>query len=168
MAQRPLRIEVTCLGNICRSPMAHVVLEQRLADAGLADDVVVTSSGTGGWHEGEPMDERAATTLAAAGYDPTRHRARTFTTDTYADADLMLAMDARNLADMTDRAPTVADADRVRLFRSFDPAATPGDEEVDDPWYGGPEGFEETLRIVERTADAIVEAVPRLRADLTG
>lgn len=168
MAQRPLRIEVTCLGNICRSPMAHVVLEQRLADAGLADDVVVTSSGTGGWHEGEPMDERAATTLAAAGYDPTRHRARTFTTDTYADADLMLAMDARNLADMFDRAPTVADADRVRLFRSFDPAATAGDDEVDDPWYGGPEGFEETLRIVERTADAIVEAVPRLRDELTG
>ena len=68
MSERPLRIEVTCLGNICRSPMAHVVLEQRLADAGLADDVVVTSSGTGGWHEGEPMDERAATALSAAGY----------------------------------------------------------------------------------------------------
>ncbi len=165
--RRPLHVEVTCLGNICRSPMAHVVLEQKLADAGLADEVVVTSSGTGGWHEGEPMDERAASTLAAAGYDPTRHRARTFTRDTYADADLMLAMDARNHADMTDLAPTVADADRVRMFRSFDPEAAPGDEEVDDPWYGGPEGFERTLRIVERTSDAIVDAVPDLRAELT-
>lgn len=168
MSERPLRIEVTCLGNICRSPMAHVVLEQRLADAGLADDVVVTSSGTGGWHEGEPMDERAATALSAAGYDPSRHRARTFTTDTYAEADLMLAMDARNHADMTELAPTVADAERVRMFRSFDPEAAPGDDEVEDPWYGGAEGFQQVLAMVERTSDAVVAAVPRLRADLTG
>lgn len=168
MSERPLRIEVTCLGNICRSPMAHVVLEQRLADAGLADDVVVTSSGTGGWHEGEPMDERAATALTAAEYDPSRHRARTFTTDTYAEADLMLAMDARNHADMTELAPTVADAERVRMFRSFDPEAAPGDEEVEDPWYGGAEGFQQVLAMVERTSDAVVAAVPRLRADLTG
>lgn len=168
MSERPLRVEVTCLGNICRSPMAHVVLEQRLADAGLADDVVVTSSGTGGWHEGEPMDERAATALTAAGYDPSRHRARTFTTDTYAEADLMLAMDARNHADMTELAPTVADAERVRMFRSFDPEAAPGDNEVEDPWYGGAEGFQQVLAMVERTSDAVVAAVPRLRADLTG
>ncbi len=168
MADAPLRLEVTCLGNICRSPMAHVVLEQRLADAGLADDVVVTSSGTGGWHEGEPMDERAAAALRDAGYDPSRHRARTFTRDTYAETDLMLAMDASNLADMTDLAPTVADADRVRMFRSFDPEATEGDVEVDDPWYGGPEGFRRVLSVVERTSDAIVAAVPRLRAEATG
>ncbi len=168
MADAPLRLEVTCLGNICRSPMAHVVLEQRLADAGLADDVVVTSSGTGGWHEGEAMDERAAAALRDAGYDPSRHRARTFTRDTYAETDLMLAMDASNLADMTDLAPTVADADRVRMFRSFDPEATEGDDEVDDPWYGGPEGFQRVLAVVERTSDAIVAAVPRLRAEATG
>ncbi len=168
MADAPLRLEVTCLGNICRSPMAHVVLEQRLADAGLADDVVVTSSGTGGWHEGEAMDERAAAALRDAGYDPSRPRARTFTRDTYAETDLMLAMDASNLADMTDLAPTVADAGRVRMFRSFDPEATEGDEEVDDPWYGGPEGFQRVLAVVERTSDAIVAAVPRLRAEATG
>lgn len=167
MADRPLRIEITCLGNICRSPMAHVVLEQRLADAGLADDVQVTSSGTGGWHEGEPMDPRAAKALGAAGYDASRHRARTFTTDTYAEVDLMLAMDARNHADMSDLAPTVADAERVRMFRSFDPDAAPGDDEVEDPWYGGAEGFQQVLAMVERTSDAIVAAVPRLRADLT-
>ena len=72
------RIHLVCLGNICRSPTAHVVLEQRVAEAGLADAVEVTSSGTGGWHVGNPMDPRAAATLAAAGYDPTRHRARQY------------------------------------------------------------------------------------------
>ncbi len=69
------RIALVCLGNICRSPMAHVVLEQQLEEAGLADVVEVSSSGTGGWHEGGPMDERAAATLRAAGLDPSRHRA---------------------------------------------------------------------------------------------
>lgn len=167
MSDRPLRIEVTCLGNICRSPIAHVVLEQRLADAGLGDDVVVTSSGTGGWHEGEPMDRRAAAALRDAGYDPSRHRARTFTTDTYAETDLMLAMDASNHADMSDLAPTVDDAARVRMFRSFDPQSAPGDDEVPDPWYGGADGFRAVLATVERTADAVVEAVPRLRDELT-
>ena len=72
------RIALVCLGNICRSPMAHVVLEARLAEAGLSDVVTVASSGTGDWHVGKPMDERAAATLHEAGYDASHHRARTF------------------------------------------------------------------------------------------
>ena len=94
------RIALVCLGNICRSPMAHVVLEQQLADAGLGDAVEVHSSGTGGWHEGNPMDDRAAATLATAGYDPSRHRARTFDAGWHDDHDLVLAMDAANLRDI--------------------------------------------------------------------
>lgn len=129
--------------------MAHVVLEQRLADAGLDDRVEVTSSGTGGWHVGNPMDRRAAATLAAAGYDPTHHRARQWTTNE--DADLVLAMDAENLADIGGR------SDRVMLFRDFDPRE-PGSD-VPDPYYGGDSGFEEVLAMVERTATALVAAL---------
>ena len=72
------RIALVCLGNICRSPMAHVVLASRIEDAGLADRVHLESFGTGDWHVGRPMDRRAAATLTAEGYDATRHRARTF------------------------------------------------------------------------------------------
>ena len=146
------RIELVCLGNICRSPMAHVVLEARLADAGL-DDVVVSSSGTGDWHVGSPMDRRAAATLTAAGYDATRHRARQH--DARTDADLVLAMDAQNLADLGGA------GDRARLFRDFDPV-DPGSD-VPDPYYGGDSGFEEVLAMVERTVAALVD---ELRADL--
>jgi len=67
-----VQIAVVCLGNICRSPIAQVVLEHRLAEAGLDDRVTVVSAGTGSWHTDEPMDERAAATLSAAGYDPSR------------------------------------------------------------------------------------------------
>jgi protein-tyrosine phosphatase len=147
------RIALVCLGNICRSPMAHVVLEHALGEAGLADAVEVTSAGTGGWHEGEPMDDRAAATLVEAGLDPRRHRARTFDVGWHDDHDLVLAMDRANLRDVG------GGGDRTRLFREFDPV-DPGDD-VPDPYYGGPAGFEEVLRMVERTSASLVAALRR-------
>jgi protein-tyrosine phosphatase len=156
------RVALVCLGNICRSPMAHVVLEQRLAQAGLDDRVVVISGGTGGWHEGQSMDPRAAAVLSDAGYDPSRHRARTFDTDWYAENDLLLAMDASNYADMSEQAPTVEQLGQLRMFREFDPEASEGDNEVPDPWYGRDEGFRQVLAMIERTADGLVARLPSL------
>ncbi len=144
-----MRIALVCLGNICRSPMADVVLEQRLLDEGL--DVEVVSAGTAGYHVGAPMDRRAAATLSAAGYDPSRHRARQFDAAWFEDCDLVLAMDADNHAALLRIAGP--SADRLRLFRSFDPA---GSGDVPDPYYGGDEGFQAVLEMVQRTADAIV------------
>src|SRR5699024_11222364 len=115
------RIEIVCLGNICRSPMAHVVLDDRLSRAGLADRVHVSSSGTGGWHTGDPMDPRAADVLTKNGYDPSRHRARKFNVDAYAGNELLLAMDAANRADMIDHAPTPDHTGRVDMFRASNP-----------------------------------------------
>ncbi len=137
-----------CLGNICRSPTAHVVLEQRLADAGLDGRVVVHSSGTGDWHVGDPIDQRAAAALVGAGYDPSQHRARQYDASWAADDDLVLAMDADNLADLGGR------SERVGMFRDFDPVAPGAD--VPDPYYGGPDGFAMVLEMVERTTDALV------------
>ena len=145
------RVAVVCLGNICRSPMAHVVLESRLADAGLDDRVEVASSGTGGWHVGHPMDDRAAATLSAAGYDPTRHRARQYDPSWPEAYDVVLVMDDSNLADVGGR------GERVGLFRDLDPVDPGG--EVPDPYYGGDDGFEEVLAMVERTSDAITAEV---------
>lgn len=156
------RIAVVCLGNICRSPTAHVVLEDRIARAGLSDRVEVTSAGTSGWHTGKPMDKRSAAVLRAAGYDPSRHRARTFTIDWYADNDLLLAMDESNYADMAELAPQVADLDRLRMFRAFDPQAHGQDLDVPDPWNGDDEGFDRVLTMVERTADNLLTLLPGL------
>lgn len=155
-------VALVCLGNICRSPMAHVVMDDRLVRAGLDNRVAVVSSGTGGWHEGEAMDRRAAAVLRDAGYDPSRHRARTFSTDWYAEYDLLLAMDHSNRADMLEQAPTVAQQAQVRMFREFDPEASEGDNEVPDPWYGGADGFRDVLAMVERTTDELIAQLPRL------
>jgi protein-tyrosine phosphatase len=141
-----------------------VILEQRLAEAGLDERVTVTSAGTGSWHTGEAMDERAAKTLSEAGYDPSRHAARRFTTDWYAENDLILAMDASNHADIADLAPDVGSLAKLQMFRAFDPAASEHDNEVPDPWFGGPEGFEHVREMVERTVAGLVEELTqRLR-----
>ena len=155
----PYRIGVVCLGNICRSPMADVVLSRMVDDAGLGDRVEVTSAGTGDWHIGETIDERAGAALREAGYDPSRHRATQLDSDWF-DRDLLLTMDATNLADVRAMAGgrSALDPDRVRMFRDFDPEG-PGD--VPDPWYGGPEGFARALEMVERTARCLVVALER-------
>jgi protein-tyrosine phosphatase len=141
-------VALVCLGNICRSPMAHVVLEGRLAEAGLDDRVSVRSSGTGDWHVGRPMDQRAAATLSGAGYDPSHHRARQYDASWADEDDLVLAMDRENLADLGGR------SERVALFRDLDPVGT--GEDVPDPYYGGADGFADVLAMVERTSDALV------------
>jgi protein-tyrosine phosphatase len=150
------RVALVCLGNICRSPMADVVLNALLDEAGFADDVEVTSCGTGDWHVGEPMDPRAAEVLTRAGYDASRHRARQFGRDWH-DHDLILTMDATNLADVLAQLPPDRH-DRVRLFRTYDPQAGDAEQapDVPDPWFGGPDGFDEVLDIVERTARRVV------------
>jgi len=137
-------VALVCLGNICRSPMADVVLQRRVEGTG----VEVRSAGTGDWHVGQPMDRRAAGTLARHGYDPSRHRAQQVGPDWLDRFDLVLAMDESNLRDLG------GGTDRVRLFRDFDPAGT---GEVPDPYYGGEEGFEEVLTMVERTADVLAD-----------
>ena len=150
------RIALICLATIVRSPMAAVVLQQRVDDAGLAGRVEVASCGTGDWHVGRPMDPRAAATLTAAGYDATRHRAQQLARTWLDEYDLLLAMDRQNLADV--RAHAAPDtAHRVRLFRDFDPVDPGG--EVPDPYYGGDAGFEEVLTMVERTSAALVAAL---------
>jgi protein-tyrosine phosphatase len=141
--------------------MAAVVLESRIAAAGLADRVAVTSSGTGTWHIGEPMDRRAAATLAAHGLDATRHRAMRFERAWLERTDLVLAMDATNLRDIRAMVPDAETAARVVPFRSFDPRAD-GDLDVPDPWFGGQDGFDLVMTIVSRTADELVRRLSAL------
>lgn len=150
------RIAVVCLGNICRSPMADVVLNARILQAGLDDTVEVVSAGTGGWHAGDPMDRRAAALLASEGYDASRHRAQQVQPSWLDEFDLVLTMDRDNLRDVRSLGTGIDDT-RVRPFRDFDPDEPGG--EVPDPYYGGASGFRDVLAMVERTATHLVEAV---------
>ncbi|HWE87957.1 MAG TPA: low molecular weight protein-tyrosine-phosphatase [Pseudonocardiaceae bacterium] len=141
--EKVLRTVFVCTGNICRSPTAAVVFAEHLRRAGLADVVRVSSAGIGPWHAGEPIDARAGAVLARHGY-PIDHVAAQLDADQLT-ADLLLAMDSGHAKALR---RVVADPDRVRMFRSFDPDAV-GDLDVPDPYYGGPNGFEDVLAMIE-------------------
>src|SRR5213078_5399516 len=120
----PYRVCLVCLGNICRSPMAEVVLREEVARAGLAGAVTVESAGTGDWHVGERMYGPARGELARHGYDGSAHRARQIEPSWLAACDLVVEMDRHNLAALRAMAPDPETAGRIRLMRSFDPALT--------------------------------------------
>lgn len=167
MTPETFRITVVCLGNICRSPMGEVVLQERVATAGLADVVRVDSAGTGDWHLGHPADPRAHAALVDAGYE-VEHVSRQITPDWMSDIDLLLAMDEanyRDLAVMLDATGLPSDTrSPLRMFRSFDPALAHltephPDLSVPDPYYGGQDGFLATLDMIEKAADGIVDGL---------
>lgn len=165
----PYRITVVCLGNICRSPIGEAVLRARLVDAGLADRVQVDSAGTGDWHLGHPADPRALATLDAHGY-PHDHVARQIAPHWMDGIDLLLAMDEANYADLARMLPSGGAGPELRMMRSFDPALAHLSEphaelSVPDPYYGGPEGFDEVLRMIEQAADGIVDGLLDGRLD---
>ncbi|MBB4685989.1 low molecular weight protein-tyrosine-phosphatase [Amycolatopsis jiangsuensis] len=142
-----------CSGNICRSPMAALVFRAKLAEAGLSGSVTVGSAGIGPWHAGEPADRRARATLRAHGY-PADHVAAEVDDDDLR-ADLLLAADEGHVDFLRGR---VDDPSRVRLLREFDPSAPEG-AEVPDPYYGGEDGFEDVLAMVERAMPGLLDWV---------
>ncbi|MER6268239.1 low molecular weight protein-tyrosine-phosphatase [Streptomyces sp900105755] len=157
------RVCFVCTGNICRSPMAESVFRSRTAEAGLEDLVETDSAGTGGWHEGDGADPRTVRVLQEHGYD-SEHTARQFQASWFARLDLVIALDSGHLKSLRRLAPTEEDARKVRLLRSYDPAA--GDDlDVPDPYYGGLDGFEECLEMVEAASAGLLAAV---RAEVEG
>lgn len=157
---RPVRVLFVCLGNICRSPTAHGVFLKRVVDAGLADQIEVDSCGTGGWHVGEKPDRRATAAAARRGYQLDSLRARQLTLEDFGFYDYILPMDRSNMADIHGLSSGLSESDIkqdqvVRLFLSF--AADEFDEvEVPDPYYGGDQGFEHVLDLIESAATGLL------------
>ncbi|WP_433871936.1 low molecular weight protein-tyrosine-phosphatase [Saccharopolyspora sp. CA-218241] len=146
-----MHVSFICSGNICRSPLAALVLRDHLRRAGLDGRVRVSSAGVGSWHVGEPADPRTASVLAEHGY-ATEHVAAQLDAD-HLDADLLVAMDSGHLREVRRLAD---DPSKVRLLRSFDPGSAP-DAEVPDPYYGGPRGFDDVLEMVEAAMPGLLD-----------
>lgn len=151
-----------CTGNICRSPMAEIIVREALDDAGLLDDVLVRSCGIGGWHVGEPADDRARAELLSAGYDPEHTAAQLG--EEHADASLYIAMDKGHLNEL--RVAGIP-KEKIRLMRSFDPNSEAG-AVVDDPYYGPHDAFTRTRTEIEAATPGLVEWTRTLLKDLSG
>jgi protein-tyrosine phosphatase len=150
-----LRILFVCLGNICRSPTAEAVLRGLVAEAGVAGEIEVESAGTGSWHVGDPPDPRAAAAAAERGVE-LAGVARAVDAADFESHDLIVAMDRSNRDALLRLAPDGAAREKVRLLREFGEGV---EADVPDPYYGGEEGFEEALEIIERCCAGLLDEV---------
>jgi len=163
-SEHPLRITAVCLGNICRSPIAEAVLRDRIDRAGLSDQVIVDSAGTGDWHVGYEADPRSQAILTHNGYELT-HTARQITSNWMAELDIILVMDQSNYTNVELLIRESGQEPELYMMRSFDPdlvhlGSLHPDLDVPDPYYDKDEGFSLVLEMIERAADAFVAGLP--------
>lgn len=153
-----MRILMVCLGNICRSPSAEAVLRARAEQRGLGQRLQIDSAGTGDWHVGKPPDARSQAAAARRGYRLDDLRARQVRAADFQDFDLLLAMDQDNLHTLRQRAPASPRAELALLLTY----AGLGEHEVPDPYYGGEQGFEQVLDLLEQASDALLDRLEPL------
>ncbi len=150
-----MKVLFVCLGNICRSPTAEGVLRHKLRAAGLEDRVQVDSAGTGDWHVGKVPDSRTRIAAQRRGYDLSALRARQVEAADFQRFDLILAMDQSNLRNLQALRPAGAQADLDLYLRRYELAL----DEVPDPYYGGEDGFEQVLDLIEQASEALLTEI---------
>ena len=152
---QPFRVLFVCMGNICRSPTAHGVFRQKVADAGLAEVIEVDSAGTHNFHPGSPPDRRSQAHAAKRGYDFSDLRARQIRGTDFEHYDLILVMDAENLAAVGAVCPSLH---RGKIRRLTDYCLRYIDsDEVPDPYYGSAQEFERALDLIEDACDGLMQ-----------
>lgn len=144
------RILLVCLGNICRSPAAEGVLRAKARERGMR--LTIESAGTGAWHVGDPPDARMIKAAGRRGYDLSYIRARKVELSDFYEFDYLLAMDLSNHTDLLELAPPNRECD-IRLFLDFAEGET---RETPDPYYGGNDGFERVLDLIEEGAEGFL------------
>ena len=145
------KILIVCMGNICRSPTGEAVLKAKAQQMGV--DIMVDSAGTIGYHQGNPPDPRAKAVGEKRGYSFRGIRARQVAEADFEEFDLILAADNDNLADLQQRCPAHLHH-KLALFLSFSDS---NHDEIPDPYYGGDNGFELVLDLIENASDNLLK-----------
>lgn len=145
-----------CMGNICRSPTAHGVFLKKVVDRGLVHQIQVDSAGTHNYHPGTPPDERSQAHAIKRGYDLSALRARQISDSDFERHDLILAMDWDNLALIQEECPA-EHLGKVRRLTEF--CLKHDSPVVPDPYYGGKDGFEHVLDLVEDACEGVLRYV---------
>lgn len=153
-----VRVLFVCMGNLCRSPMAEEVFRQHVAQAGLDLRIEIDSAGTHDYHVGDAPDARAQRAAGRRGYDLSALRGRQVSRDDFVEFDYVLAMDAVNLRAL-ERVCPPQHAHKIKLFMEFSAGAVL--REVPDPYYGGEQGFEMVLDMVEEASRGLLEHLRR-------
>lgn len=142
------RVLFVCLGNICRSPAAEGIMRAIVVSEGEASRWIIDSAGIGGWHVGQQPDRRMCVHARRRGFDLTDQRCRQVRPSDFDDFDMIVGMDASNLSDLHELAPTVEAGQKIVGMAEFVTMATRYDH-IPDPYYEGAEGFELVLDLLE-------------------
>ena len=156
------RVITVCTGNICRSPMAELMLGAALEREGLDGLVEVDSAGITGYEAGRPIDPRAARRLAVTQLASEHHVAREWEPEWFRERDLILALDIDHYAWLTEAAPDREALDKIRMLRSFDPAMADLDrldQGIEDPWYGGHADFDAVWHQIHAALPGLVQHI---------
>ena len=153
-----VRVLFVCLGNICRSPASEGVFRTVVTNAGLDSVISIDSAGTGDWHVGDPPDPRGQAAALKRGYDLSDQRARKVTIRDFKQFDYIIGMDSSNCADLAAIAPEAA-RDKIKLFLNYAPHL--GRRDVPDPYYGGLEGFENVLDMLEEASKGLLREIQK-------
>ena len=157
---RQVKVLFVCTGNICRSPTAEGVFKHHVKEAGLAGRVLSDSAGTHGYHVGEPPDPRTQRAASRRGYDLSALRARQVSRGDFSEFDYVLAMDETNLLVLQRLCPP-QHSNRLKLFMEF--GGDPAVREVPDPYYGGAQGFERVLDLVEQASKHLLDHLREIK-----
>ena len=153
-----IKVLFVCMGNICRSPTAHGVFRNLVADERLAHLIEIDSAGTTGYHAGDPPDSRARQAALSRGIDLSDLRARKAREADFHTFDYVLAMDQDNYHSLSSICPPGMER-KLMLFMDFAPELRT--REVPDPYYGGRNGFEQVLDMVEAAAKGLLDDIKR-------
>lgn len=153
---KKVKVLFVCLGNICRSPTAHAVFENLLRANGYQKQVVVDSCGTAGYHIGEIPDSRSMSAARGRGVEMNHLRGRQLQAHDFETFDYILAMDKQNLKDILIKKPEGSEC-QIKLFLSYDKQFS--EDEVPDPYYGGDNGFEHVLDLIESASDGLLHEI---------
>lgn len=150
------RILFVCLGNICRSSSAEEIMRTLVKRAGLQQEIDVDSAGILNYHQGELPDSRMCMHAARRGYELT-HRSRPVCTDDFFKFDRIIGMDDRNIQDLKDKAPSLETEKKICRMTDF--CRVKQVDYVPDPYYGGAQGFENVLDILEDACSGLLEEI---------
>lgn len=152
----PVHVLFVCLGNICRSPTAHGLFQNKVDQSGLSEHIIVDSAGTGSWHAGSAPDERAQSTARERGYDISHLKARQVVQGDFEKFDFILAMDRDNLQHLLSLKPNGYQGS-IGLF--LDIANIDKNQEVPDPYYGGQAQFDMAIKLIEDASEGLLQKI---------
>ena len=160
--KKPVKILFVCLGNICRSPSAEAVMKKLVKDAGLSDRITIDSAGILGYHAGEQADSRMRMHASKRGYK-LDSISRPVVSDDFYEFDLIIGMDDRNIDDLRDKAPDLEAVAKIHKMTDYAPDALY--DYVPDPYYGGADGFELVLDLLEMACDGLLKSITASNQD---